>query len=124
MLKRNGFFLVVLAFVVSCGASVIPEMKEFMDAFGDKTKMGAVIEKYAEPEVMPKEISLCDLEKPIIKKTEQKNGRIYYSLESTVKECARSEAAKGTTRMFTLGWEKGRLVEFIWQGPKSGKVEY
>ena len=124
MFKKICIIIPVLVFMVSCGKSVIPEMQEFINAFEDSAKLESVVQKYAEPDVMPKEIKLCDLEKPLVTDTEKKDGRIYYTLESRVKECERSESAKGTTRVFSMGWEEGRIVDFKWMGPKSGKVEY
>ncbi len=124
MLKKVLVLIPLLAFMVSCGKSVTPEMKAFINAFEDSAKLTAFVQKHAEPEVMPKEIKLCDLEKPVVTDTKEKDGRVYYTLEAKVKKCERSETAVGTTRIFSIGWKDGRIVDFKWKGPKSGKVEY
>lgn len=101
-----------------------PGMDEFLNAFGNKDKLTSVIKKYALPEIVPDALQACDLEKPIIKKTEKKEGITYYSAEATVRDCEQTENAKGTIRMFTIGWKENKIVKFSWGGPKSGKVEY
>ena len=104
---------------------VIPEMQEFMDAFGSKEKMTVVANKYsAKPEIVPEALETCNLAKPNITKTEKKDGKIIYSAEALVEKCERSVTAVGTIRMFEIGWENGKIVSFEWHGPKSGKVEY
>lgn len=61
---------------------------------------------------------------PVITKTEVKESITYYTLESRVEKCEHSPAAAGTVRIFAVGWKGGKIVKFVWGGPKSGKVEY
>ena len=112
--------------MAGCGAAgVIPEMKEFMGAFGSEEKMDAVVKKYsAKPEIVPEALQTCNLAKPNITKTEKKDGMTLYTAEAVVEKCEKSETAVGTIRVFKIGWEKGKIVSFEWLGPKSGKVEY
>ncbi len=122
-LLKSAILITLLTFACGSG-NVIPEMKTFINSFGDKAKMEEVIKKYAEPEIIPEALKTCNLEKPIIKKTEKKDGAVIYTAESRVAECEKSETAVGTIRVFKIGWTKGRITSFEWQGPKSGKVEY
>ncbi len=126
---KKGFTLAMMvllsATLMQCGrGEVIPEMKEFVNSFGSQEKLTAVIEKYGTPKVVPEAMQACDLEKPIITKTEKKDGTFFYTAEATVAKCERSENAVGTTRVFTMGWKDGKIVSFEWKGPKSGNVEY
>jgi hypothetical protein len=122
------FILMILFLVgtlVGCsGPSVIPEMKEVIDNFTDRAKREAVLNKYGSPGVIPQELTLCDMAKPVISKTEEKEGVIYYTLESRVEKCEHSPAAVGTVRIFAVGWKNGKIAKFVWGGPKGGKVEY
>lgn len=121
-------FLVVFAllpFVVALlGKKPIPQMQEVIDAFPDRAKRAAVLEKYGDPGVVPPELTKCEMAKPVVKKTEEKQGLTVYTVESRVEECKDSPAAKGTIRIFSLGWKDGRIKSFAWGGPKGGKVEY
>jgi hypothetical protein len=54
----------------------------------------------------------------------ESKGVTYYTLESRVEKCEHSPAAVGTVRIFAIGWKNGKIVKFIWGGPKGGKVEY
>jgi hypothetical protein len=122
-----GFVLLTLFLVGTLGcsrSSVIPEMKDVIDNFTDRAKRETVLNKYASAGVVPQELSLCDMTKPVISKTEVKEGITYYTLESRVEKCEHSPAAVGTTRIFAIGWKDGKIAKFIWGGPKSGKVEY
>ena len=124
-MKRLFVSLTLLLFLSACGTSVLPEMKEFMGAFGAKEKVAAVVEKYAAaPEIVPEAIQTCNLGKPKITKTEKKDGMVLYTVEAEVQECDESETAVGTVRVFDIAWKDGKIVSFQWQGPKSGKVEY
>lgn len=116
----------VLIFIAGCGKpGVIPEMKEFMAAFGSADKMQEVVKKYsAKPEIVPEVLQTCNLGKPNITKTEKKDGKIVYTAESVVEKCEKSETAVGTIRIFEIGWENGKIISFEWHGPKGGKVEY
>lgn len=116
---------VLLPFLAAfLGKKPIPQMQEVMDAFADRAKRAAVLEKYTEPGVVPAELSKCEMAKPVLKKTEEKDGLTVYTVESRVEHCQDSPAAKGTVRIFSLGWKDGRIKSFAWGGPKSGKVEY
>jgi hypothetical protein len=120
---------VLLAFLLSglfgCPSSqVIPEMKDVINNFTDRAKRETVLAKYGSPGVVPQELTICDMSKPVITKTEEKEGITYYTLESQVEKCEHSPAAVGTVRIFAIGWKSGKIVKFIWGGPKSGKVEY
>ena len=106
------------------GAKVIPEMKEVIDNFTDRTKLAEVLKKYGEPGVVPPELTVCDMAKPVVAKTEEKGGITFYTLESRVDKCQESPAAVGTVRIFAMGWKGGKIVKFAWGGPKGGKVEY
>ena len=122
-----GLVLVILFLVGTLGcsrSSVIPEMKDVIDNFTDRAKRDTVLNKYASAGVVPQELTLCDMTKPVISKTEVKEGVTYYTLESRVEKCEHSPAAVGTTRIFAIGWKDGKIAKFIWGGPKSGKVEY
>lgn len=124
-MKRLFIALTLLLFLSACGTSVLPEMKEFMGAFGSKEKVAAVVEKYAaSPEIVPEALQTCDLGKPKITKTEKKDGMVLYTAEAKVVSCDKSETAVGTIRVFDMGWKDGKIVFFEWKGPKSGKVEY
>jgi len=122
--------LVLVAFLLvgisGCsGPSVIPEMKDVIDNFTDRTKLAATLQKYGDPGVVPQELTLCDMAKPVVSKTEEKDGITYYTLESRVEKCDQhSEAAVGTVRIFAMGWQSGKIAKFVWGGPKGGKVEY
>lgn len=107
------------------GPKVIPEMKEVIDNFPDRAKLATVLQKYGEPGVVPPELTLCDMAKPVVSKAEEKDGITYYTVESRVEKCEQhSEAAVGTVRIFAMGWRGGKIVKFAWGGPKGGKVEY
>jgi hypothetical protein len=107
------------------GPSVIPEMKEVLDNFTDRSKRETVLNKYGAQGVVPQELTICDMSKPVISTTEVKEGVTYYTLESRVEKCDQhSEAAVGTVRIFAMGWKGGKIAKFIWGGPKGGKVEY
>ena len=122
--------LVLVAFLLvgisGCsGPSVIPEMKDVIDNFTDRTKLAATLQKYGDPGVVPQELTLCDMAKPVVSKTEEKDGITYYTVESRVEKCEEhSAAAEGTVRIFAMGWKGGKIVKFAWGGPKGGKVEY
>jgi len=117
--------LVVIYFTACTGAKVLPEMNEFINAFGDKKKIENVVEKFGGKDIIKiSHLTLCDLEKPIIKDRKKVGNTIIYSAESRVKSCPSSETAAGTIRMFKIGWENGRIKTFKWEGPKSGRVEY
>lgn len=104
---------------------LIPEMKEVVDNFTDRAKLAAMLQKFSEPGVVPPELTLCDMAKPVVSKTEERDGILYYTMESRVEKCAQhSEAAVGTVRIFIMGWKNGKIVNFAWGGPKGGKVEY
>jgi len=123
-----GFILVafLLAGIFGCpGPSVIPEMKDVVDNFTDRAKRETVLNKYGAQGVVPQELTICDMSKPVLSKTEEKEGVTYYTLESRVEKCDQhSEAAVGTVRIFAIGWKGGKIVKFVWGGPKGGKVEY
>jgi hypothetical protein len=121
--------LVIVAFllvgILGCpGSSVIPEMKDVIDNFTDRAKLSDVLKKYGEPGVVPPELTVCEMAKPVVTKTEGKDGITYYTMESRVDKCQDSPAAAGTVRIFAMGWKNGKIVKFVWGGPKGGKVEY
>jgi len=122
--------LVLAAFllvgILGCPSSqVIPEMKGVIDNFTDRAKLAALLQKYGEPGVVPPELTVCDMAKPVLSKVEEKDGITYYTLESRVEKCDQhSETAVGTVRIFAMGWKGGKIVKFVWGGPKGGKVEY
>ncbi len=122
--------LVLAAFlmvaILGCPSSqVIPEMKSVIDTFTDRAKLAALLQKYGEPGVVPPELTVCDMAKPVLSKAEEKDGITYYTLESRVEKCDQhSETAVGTVRIFAMGWKGGKIVKFLWGGPKGGKVEY
>ncbi len=106
------------------GAKVIPEMKEVIDSFTDRPKLADMLKKYGQPGVVPPELTVCDMAKPVVSKSEEKDGITFYTLESRVEKCQESPAAVGTIRIFAMGWKGGKIVKFAWGGPKGGKVEY
>jgi len=122
--------LVLAAFlmvaILGCPSSqVIPEMKSVIDNFTDRAKLAALLQKYGEPGVVPPELTVCDMAKPVLSKAEEKDGITYYTLESRVEKCDQhSETAVGTVRIFAMGWKGGKIAKFVWGGPKGGKVEY
>jgi len=128
LMRRKGILLLVLLLIGGLfgffGPKVSPEMKEVIDQFSNRTQRDMVLQKYAVPGVVPKELTLCDMTKPIVTKSEEKEGITYYTLESTVEKCEHSPAATGTVRIFQMGWKGGKIVKFSWGGPKGGKVEY
>jgi hypothetical protein len=100
-------------------------MKNVIDNFTDRAKLAALMQKYGEPGVVPPELTVCDMAKPVLSKAEEKDGITYYTLESRVEKCDQhSETAVGTVRIFAMGWKGGKIVKFVWGGPKGGKVEY
>ena len=115
------FFLTLTGFF---GRSVIPEMKKFTQAFENQEKLTMAVEKYSEPGVTPDALTLCNLAEPLITKIEKKESIIYYTCEAKVEKCSQSPKAVGTVRIFTMGWENGKIISFEWGGPKSGAVEY
>lgn len=116
----------LLIFIAGCTSQgVLPEMKEFLDSFDTGKSAVNVIEKYSsKPDMIPAAMQGCTFTKPLIVKTEKKNGAVFYTCETKVKKCERSETAVGTTRLFTIGWEKGKIINIECKGPKGGKVEY
>lgn len=131
MIKIHGkrrYLLLVLLLPVAFGffnPKLTAEMKEVINNFTNRAKLATILQKYSEPGVVPTELTLCDMAKPVVSKTEQRDGILYYTLESRVEKCDQhSEAAVGTVRIFVMGWENGKIVKFSWGGPKSGKVEY
>jgi len=127
-LREKGMALLVLMLAVGTagffGSKLIPEMNELVDAFSNRAQRTAVLQKYGEPGVVPQELTICEMAKPVVNKSEEKEGITYYTLESRVEKCEHSEAAAGTVRIFVLGWKNGKIVSFAWGGPKGGKVEY
>jgi hypothetical protein len=126
--EGKGKFLLLLLLVSGTlgffGIKVSPEMKEVINNFSNRASLEAVLQKYAEPGVVPKELTICDMAKPVISKSEEKEGITYYTLESRVEKCEQSPAAVGTVRIFQMGWKNRKIVNFMWGGPKGGKVEY
>jgi hypothetical protein len=103
---------------------VVPEMADLIDNFTDKAHREAALDKYGAHGAVPEELSACDMSKPIVTKSEMKEGVAFYTLESRVEKCEHSPTAVGTTRIFTIGWKDGKIAKFEWGGPKGGKVEY
>jgi hypothetical protein len=99
-------------------------MKDVTDNFTDRAKRETVLNKYGAQGVVPQELTLCDMAKPVISKTEEKEEVTFYTLESRVEKCEHSPTAVGTVRIFAIGWKNGKIVKFVWGGPKGGKVEY
>lgn len=126
MKKRKHLVLPLLFLLIAglFGSGVIPEMKEMVNAFGNQEKLAICLAKYSEPGVTPDALTLCNLAKPIITKTEKKKNILYYTCEARVEKCPQSPNAVGTVRIFTMGWENEKIVSFAWGGPKSGAVEY
>lgn len=126
--REKGLALLVLILAVFTtgffGPKLIPEMSELVDAFSNRTQRAAVLEKYGEPGVVPQELTICEMAKPVVDKSEEKDGITYFTMESRVEKCEHSEAAAGTVRIFIMGWKNGKIVSFAWGGPKGGKVEY
>lgn len=106
------------------GIKTSPEMKEVIKSFPNRVQREVVLQKFAEPGVVPKELTLCDMTKPIVTKSTEKEGITYYTLESRVENCEHSQTATGTVRIFEIGWKNRKIVKFSWGGPKGGKVEY
>jgi hypothetical protein len=124
--KRITLLLIILAVgsVGFFGPKLIPEMNELLDAFSNRAQRVAVLGKYGEPGVVPQELTICDMTKPVVTKSEEKDGLTYFTLESRIEKCEHSEAAAGTVRIFVLGWKGSKIVSFAWGGPKGGKVEH
>jgi len=127
-LREKGRHLLLIMLAVGTagffGPKLIPEMNELLDAFSNRAQRSAVLEKYGEPGVVPRELTICEMAKPVVTKSEEKDGITYFTLESRVEKCEHSEAAAGTVRIFVLGWKGSKIVSFTWGGPKGGKVEY
>ncbi len=117
---------ICLAGIPGCsGTKIVPGMTELIDNFQDRAQRATVLGKYAAPGIVPEELAVCEImSKPVITKTEVKEGTTYYTLESHVEKCEQSPAAVGTTRIFAIGWKDGKIEKFVWGGPKGGKVEY
>jgi uncharacterized membrane protein len=127
--QRHGAVAIMIAalFILSCisGCSrTSPEMKDVIDNFVDSDQRETVLNKYDAHGVVPEELTLCAMSKPVVSKTEKKDGIRYYTLESRVDKCEHSPAAEGTVRIFAIGWKDDKIVKFVWGGPKDGKVEY
>ena len=124
--KRGILFLLLLISGTFgfFGIKASPEMREVINNFPNRAQREVVLQKFAEPGVLPKELTLCNMTKPIVTKSEEKDGITYYMLESTVEKCEHSPAATGTVRIFQMGWKDRKIVKFSWGGPKGGKVEY
>ena len=110
-MKRLFVGLTLLLFLTACGTSVLPEMQDFMGAFGSKEAVAAAVEKYAgSPKIVPDALKICELGKPIITSTEEKDRKIYcYSAEAKVESCETSETAIGTIRLLILPGKMARL---------------
>ena len=121
--------LVLMAFLLvgvsGCsGPSVIPEMKDVIDNFTDRAKRETVLNKYGASGVVPQELTVCDMAKPVISKTEEKEGITYYTLESRVEKCEHSPA--GCRHGAHLRhWMEERQDRQVRLGrPQGGKVKY
>lgn len=99
---------------------IIPEMKEFMAAFGSKANVEKVVKKYEEEGVVPIQLTRCLLEKPEIAKKVTRDGIHYYTVEAKVTDCDCMAKVEGSVRVFTLGWKDGKIVSFTWEGIKDG----
>jgi hypothetical protein len=120
-------FLVLLFLVCTLGCSpsaVTPEMTEVIDSFTDRAKCSVVLHKYDAQSLVPQELTICDMAKPVVTKIEEKDGITFYTMEARVEKCESSPAAVGTVRIFVMGWKNGKIAKFVWGGPKGGKVEY
>jgi len=123
--EKYLLLLLLLIGIFGCsGIKDVPEMKEVINQFTDLSKRAAVLQKYGEPGVVPSELTLCDMTKPIVTKSEEKEGIVYYTLESTIEKCEYSPKSVGTVRIIVMGGKNQRIVKFVWGGPKGGKVEY
>lgn len=123
--RRFSLLAFLLIGLMGCsGSSMTPEMKDVTDNFTDRARREAALNKYGAQGVVPQELTLCDMSKPVLSKTEEKEGVTFYTLESRVEKCEHSPAAVGTVRIFAIGWKNGKIVKFAWGGPKGGKVEY
>lgn len=100
------------------------QMQEIVDNFANKKQREEVIGKYDPSGIVPRELFQCDMTKPVITKSEKREGLTFYTLESRVQKCEHSPTAEGTTRIFTIGWDDKQITKFEWGGPKGGKVEY
>jgi hypothetical protein len=126
-MKKLKYLTIPLMFVFIAGLfgrSVIPEMKEMVNAFGSQEKLAPCLANYSEPGVVPDALTLCNMAKPVITKAEKKGNILYYTCEARVEKCPQSPKAVGTVRIFTMGWENEKIVSFEYGGPKSGAVEY
>jgi len=106
------------------GPKVSPEMKAVIEAFDNRNRRAEALAQYGAPGVVPVDLTLCEMSKPVVVKAEEIEGIVVFTLESRVEKCEHSEAAAGTVRVFDMGWQDGKIVRFAWKGPKSGKVEY
>jgi len=115
----------IFLFLFACAKSdVVPQMQEVLQAFGKADQLAVLINKYGNPGIVPPELYACTMTKPNITKIEKSGDRLVYTMESRVDKCEASPTAVGTVRIFSMGWENGRIVSFAWGGPKGGKVEY
>lgn len=129
---KEGPFLAVLAALLLAGfigcsggsVKVVPEMQELIDNFANTASRDALLVKFGARDLVPENLRKCDFTKPILQKSEVKEGVTMYTMESRVEKCDPSPTAVGTVRIFTLGWKDGKIVSFECHGPKSGKVEY
>jgi len=123
--KKIAIALTLFLFLIGCGTSDVPEMKEFMKAISSQEQLATVIDQYAATaDTVPDVLTHCKLGQEKILHTEERNSTVFYTVEATVEKCAKSKSAVGTIRVFDLGWKDGKIVDFNWHGPKSGKVEY
>lgn len=124
-MKKFFIIFTLFLFLAGCGTSDVPEMKDFMGAISSKDKLAAAIDKYAATKgTVPEVLTHCELGQEKIINTEERNNTVFYTVEATVEKCAKSENAVGTIRVFEIGWKDGKIVNFKWHGPKSGRVEY
>jgi hypothetical protein len=77
-------FLVLLFLVCTLGCSpsaVTPEMTEVIDSFTDRAKCSVVLHKYDAQSLVPQELTICDMAKPVVTKIEEKDGITFYTME-------------------------------------------
>jgi hypothetical protein len=76
------------------------------------------VKKYSELGVAPDALTLCNLARPIITKTENKDNILYFTCGAKVEKCPQSPEAVGTVRIFKMGWEKGKIISIAFKGRK------
>ena len=102
--------------IYGCGADVIPEMKECMQAHGSLEAYREVIKKYASPEMQENLSVCCTLVDYRIIASETKDGILYYWEEGRIHESS-YELPSEIMQVIKVGWKDKKIVYFEILGP-------